>query len=111
MPDVTLSIYVGGSALSADLGDLRPWTPLLNNADSIGLVQDGTERVRVELSGLRRWVAFRRQIGGSPFAVVGHQETVGAICRGDAFIGGSNRKMLAWVHLGTGRVFIGEQPE
>jgi len=105
-----LIINVGGSALCADLGDLRPWGPLLNNADSIALTQDDRELVRVELNGLRRWVAFRRQIGSSPFAVVGWQETVGARRYGEAFIGGSNRKTLAWVNLITGGVFIGEEP-
>jgi hypothetical protein len=111
MPDVTLSIAVGGSVLNADYwDDLRPWAPLLNNADSIALVSDGQERVRVDLSGPRRWIAFAREVGaGSLVFCIGYQETVGALHRGGAILGGSNRKTLAWLHPG-GRVVIGAEP-
>jgi hypothetical protein len=109
MPDVQLIINLAGSAFAADLGDLRPWRPLLDNAESIALAQNGKERVRVELGGLRRWVAFERKVGGSPLVCLGYQETVGAVRRAGAVIGGSNRKCLAWLHPG-GRVFIGDVP-
>lgn len=109
MPDVKLIINLAGSAWTADLGDLRPWRPLLDNADSIALARDGEERVRVELGGLRRWIAFNRPVGGSPFACLGYQETIGAIHRGDSIIGGSNRQTLAWLS-GDGHVYIGKKP-
>ena len=108
MPETKLIINLAGSAWTADLGDLRPWYPLLNNADSIALAQNGIERVRVELGGLRRWIAFSRPVGGSPLYVIGHQESVGAIYRnGSVVFSGSNRKVLAWLNA-SGGVYIGE---
>jgi hypothetical protein len=106
MPDNTqLRIYVAGSVFDTDLEKLQPWTPLLNSAESIGLVIDGSEAVRVELGRNQRWIAFNRIVSGSCLYVIGRQETVGAIQRGGMFIGGSNRKMLAWLHP-SGRVQI-----
>lgn len=94
---VTLTIGIGGSVLEADLDNLQPWRTLLNCADSIGLIQDKSEAVRVELSGQRRWIAFKRTIGGCPLYAIGYQETVGGMHRQDAVIGGSNRKVLCWL--------------
>lgn len=96
--------------MRADLANLQPWRVLLENADAIALSHNGAERVRVQLDGLRRWIAFRRDVAGSPFACIGYQETVGAIHRDGAIIGGSNRKTLAWLHP-CGRVLLGEDPE
>lgn len=109
MPDA-LTINVGGSALKADLKNLQPWHALLNNADAIALTQNGKECVRVDLGGLKRWIAFRRNVGGSPLCAIGYQETVGAQRYGDMIVGGSNRKVLAWLHP-SGRVTIGNNPE
>jgi hypothetical protein len=109
MPDTKLTIDVGGSALKADLENLQPWRALLDNAAAIALARNGEERVRVELDGLKRWIAFRREFGGSPFVCVGHQETVGARTHGGIIMGGSNRKVLAWLHPG-GQVTIGSSP-
>ena len=105
MPNTQLIINVGGSALCAELDDLQPWRALLSNADSIALQHNGAVRVRVELSGLKRWIAFNRIVNGSPLRCIGWQETVGAIYRNNAIIGGSNRKVLAWLHP-SGRVEI-----
>lgn len=109
MPDASLTIYCGASAFSTGFGNLRRWRHVLDCANGISLRHDGAERVRVQLGGLRRWVAFKQSIGGSPFAVVGYQETVGAVWRGNAYTGGSNRKVLAWVR-DDGTVSIGDSP-
>lgn len=101
-----LTIDVGGSALKADLNNLQPWRALLDNADAIALVQNGNECVRVDLGGLKRWIAFERNVSGSPFACIGYQETVGAQRYGNVVAGGSNRKVLAWLHP-SGKVTIG----
>ena len=110
MPDTQLIINVGGSALQANMERVREWRALLDCADSIALSWRGTERVRVDLGGLRRWIAFKRILGGSPFYCIGYQETVGAIHRHGAIIGGSNRKVLAWMTPG-GLVSLGDSPE
>ena len=108
MPDTELIINVGGSALkTTDFDNLIPWYALLRGADSIALAQNNVERVRVQLGGLRRFIAFRKHIDGSPpLYCIGFQETVGALVRGDVYIGGSNRKTMAWLHP-SGRVDIG----
>lgn len=98
MPDTKLTIEVGGSAFQADLENLQPWRTLLGFADSIGLARDEHEVLRVELGGLRRWIAFKRDSAGSPLYCIGYQETVGAIRNGDQIIGGSSRKTLAWLY-------------
>ena len=103
-----LRIYVGGSAFDADFNDLQPWYPVLNSAKSLSIVRNGREPVQVKLTGLQRWIAFKRIINGSPVYALGHQETVGGISdRAGVIIGGSNRKTIAWLHP-SGRVFIGE---
>jgi hypothetical protein len=79
MPDDQLIINVGGSALSADLGNLQPWYTLLNCADSIAIQRDERECLRVDLDGLRRWIVFERKEAASPFLCIGYQETVGLI--------------------------------
>jgi len=109
MPDTRLTINTGGSTFNADPRNIQPWRALLDCADSIALSQDGIERVRVDLGGLRRWVAFERISGGSPLTCIGYQETVGAVHRGDSIIGGSNRRVLCWLYP-TGKVLVGLQP-
>ena len=107
MPDTKLIINVGGSALStSDFDDLKPWYALLGGADSIALAQNNVERVRVQLGGLRRFIAFKRDNGSSPLHFIGYQETVGAIVREGLYIGGSNRKVIACLHP-SGHVEIG----
>ena len=106
MADVTLVINVGGSSFQTDLNDLNPWRALLDGADTLSLAQNNVERVRVQLGGLRRFIAFRKHIDGSPLYCIGFQETVGALVRGDVYIGGSNRKTMAWLHP-SGFVDIG----
>lgn len=104
MPE-QLIINVGGSALTADLGNLQPWQALLSCADSIAIQRAGRECVRVDLSGQRRWIVFRRKVAGSPLVAIGHQETVGAQRFNGTYIGGSNRKTLAWLYPdGTVRI-------
>lgn len=109
MPSTSLVIHCGGSTFSTGFGSVRRWRAVLDCADAISVVRDDAEHVRVRLGGLRRWVAFERSIGGSPFAVVGYQETVGAVWHGAAYTGGSNRKVLAWVGA-DGRVVVGDLP-
>lgn len=104
MPD-QLIINVGGSALSADLGNLQPWRALLDCADGIAIQRDGRERLRVDLNGLRRWIVFERKEAASPFVCIGWQETVGLIRRNGAIVSGSNRKVLARLYQ-SGRVEI-----
>lgn len=107
MPDTALIINVGGSSLrTTAFDDLKPWYALLQNADSIALAQGGSERIRVQLGGLRRFIAFKKDIDSKPLYCIGWQETVGAIQRGDLYVGGSNRKVMAWLHP-SGRVEIG----
>jgi hypothetical protein len=93
----------GSSFMTGDFGNLQTWRVVLDSADSIALMRDGQERVRVQLSGQRRWIAFNRIINGCPLYCIGWQETVGAMQRGGLYIGGSNRKTLAWLHP-SGRV-------
>jgi hypothetical protein len=104
MPD-QLVINVGGSALTADLDNLQPWRALLNCADSIAVQRSGREMLRVDLSGHRRWIVFKRNIGGSPLICIGHQETIGVRRVNGRYIGGSNRKTLAWLHP-NGRIEV-----
>ena len=106
----TLAIHCGASTFAAPLGNVREWRAVLDCADAISLWAGSAERVRVQLGGLRRWIAFERTIDSSPYAVVGYQETVGAERRGHAYTGGSNRKVLAWVGE-SGPVSVGELPE
>ena len=109
MPLTELIINVGGSSLSTtDFDDLKPWYALLRGADSIALARNKVERVRVQLGGARRFIAFKKDSndGAPPSHCVGYQETVGAIRRGNMYIGGSNRKVLAWLHP-SGPVEIG----
>jgi len=108
MPGTELIINVGGSSLrTAAFDDLKPWYALLNGADSIALAQNNMERVRVQLGGLRRFIAFRKDIDGKPpLYCIGWQETVGAIQRDGLYIGGSNRKVMVWLHP-SGYVDIG----
>jgi len=105
-----LAIHCGSSTFSTALDGLKPWRPVLDCADAISLICDNAERVHVRLDGLRRWIAFERTIGGSPFAVIGYQETVGARRQDNTYTGGSNRKVLAWVGE-HGGIFIGESPD
>lgn len=107
MPDAKLKIIVGGSALMADFHNLQPWRALLDSADAIAIQTGPAERLRVDLSGLRRWIAFSKSLNGSPLYCIGWQETVGAIHRNGSIIGGSNRKTMAWLHP-SGRVVIGD---
>ena len=109
MPDASLTIYCGASAFSTGFVNLRRWRHVLDCADGISLKHDDAERVRVQLGGLRRWIAFEQSVGGSPFAVVGYQETVGAVWCGNSYTGGSNRKVLAWVRDDS-TVSIGDSP-
>ena len=105
-----LAIYVAGSAFAAPLAEARRHRALLNCADAIGLVDlDNGQRVRVrvDLGGDRRWIAFQED-GGPP--CVGYQETVGAERHGFTTVGGSNRKVLAWL-ADDGSVRIGEEPK
>ena len=102
MPDTELIINLAGSAFIADPEQIQPWRAVLDNADGIALSRDGKERVRVELGGNRRWITFNRITNGSRLYVIGFQETVGAIQRGGLYIGGSNRKVLAWLHPSGG---------
>ena len=110
MPDTSLAIHCGGSTFNTSFDGIKRWRPVLDCADAISVVRDDVERVSVRLGGLRRWVAFEQSIGGSPFAVIGYQETVGAVWHGAAYTGGSNRKVLAWVGAG-GHVIVGDGPE
>ena len=110
MPDTRLTIHIGGSSFeNIEPQKIQPWRALLDCADSIGLSQSGVERVRVDLGGLRRWIAFERTVGASPLTCIGYQETVGAIRQGDNVIGGSNRQVLCWLYP-SGRVLVGLQP-
>lgn len=102
----TLTIHCGGSAFATGFEGLARWRAVLDCADAISLAWNGA-RVDVRLGGLRRWVAFLRTVGGSPFCVIGYQETVGALRRGDLYIGGSNRKVLARVGP-DGAINVGE---
>jgi hypothetical protein len=95
---IILTIQCGGSTFEAGPHDVARHRALLDCADAIGLVRDGVERVRVELGGLRRWIAFQRNVGGSPLYCIGYQETVGACWRGGLAIGGSNRKVIVRLH-------------
>jgi hypothetical protein len=97
MPAEQLIINVGGSALTADLGNLQPWHALLNCADSIAVQRKGREMLRVDLSGQKRWIVFRRKVAGCPLICIGFQETPGASPGILHSIGGSNRKVLAWL--------------
>jgi hypothetical protein len=105
----TLAIHCGASTFTTPLDGVREWRAVLDCADAISLWAGSAERVRVRLGGLRRWIAFERTIGSSPYACIGYQETVGAVQRGHAYTGGSNRKVLAWIN-GDGTVSIGELP-
>ncbi len=109
----TLVIHCGSSTFSTPLAEVRQWKAVLDCADAISLMTGSAgrerERVHVRLGGLRRWIAFEQFVGGSPYAVIGYQETVGATRRGYTYTGGSNRQVLAWVN-GDGAVSIGEAP-
>ena len=105
----TLAIHCGASTFTTPLNGVREWRAVLDCADAISLYAGSAERVRVRLGGLRRWVAFEHTIGGSPCAVIGYQETIGAVRQGHAYTGGSNRKVLAWVNE-DGLVSVGELP-
>lgn len=109
--NVCLSIGLAGSRLMADFDNMqvREWGPILDSADCIGLVQKGEERLRVELNGSRRWIAFKRALCGSQLYCIGYQETVGGVHRAGMISGGSNRKTLAWLHP-SGKVHIGDEP-
>lgn len=107
--NATLYASIGASTFKIDWQRIGEWAPALDCADWLALAQNGTERIRVDLSDGQRWVAFRRNVNGSALACIGYQETVGATYRGPMTIGGSNRKFLAWLHP-SGRVYIGEQP-
>lgn len=101
-----LTIQCGGSAFRTPMANLRRYRALLDCADAIGLDVGGRECVRVELGGLRRWIAFERVTGGSPLVCIGYQETVGARWRDSVAIGGSNRKVLCWLRP-DGSVVVG----
>ena len=102
-----LEATVAGSSFSIKWDKLREWSPMLDSADSIRLHENGREVVRVDLGTTRRWIAFRDNVSGSLMHCVGFQESVGAIRRGGAIMGGSNFKLLAFVHP-NGRVHITE---
>jgi len=109
MPGTELIINVGGSSLrTAAFDDLKPWYALLSGAESIALAQNNEIRVQVQLGGLRRFIAFKRDDndGKPPLFCIGWQETVGAIQRDGLYIGGSNRKVMVWLHP-SGYVDIG----
>jgi len=63
----------------------------------------------VQLGGQRRWIAFRRIEGGCPLCVIGYQVNVGRLARADEILGGSNRKVLAWL-FPDGHVDVGNGP-
>jgi hypothetical protein len=105
--DATLRAGIGASAFVVDFARIREWKPALDCAHWLSLSVNGAERVRVDISGPRRWVAFQKTVNGSALACIGHQETVGMVKRGETIISGSNRKTLAWLHP-SGRVYIGE---
>ena len=102
-----LEAIVAGSAFSINWGKLREWGPLLNSATEIRLHENGHEIVRVDLNDTRRWIAFQDNSSGSLLHCIGFQESVGAVRRGGAIVGGSNFKLLAYVHP-NGRVHITE---
>jgi hypothetical protein len=93
-----LMINVAGSSLYADFDNLQSWQSVLNSAQSIAIADNGRVCARVDLSGLRRWIAFKRISNGSPLYAIGFQETVGAIQRGGLIVAGSNRKCILWLH-------------
>lgn len=109
MPDTQLIINVGGSSFAAELDNLQHWQPFLNTADSIAIHRLGEERLRVDLGGLKRWITFEKTVGGSPLVCIGWQETVGATYVNGFPMGGSNRKVLAWLYP-NGRVYWGDKP-
>ena len=102
-----LEAMVAGSAFSIDWQRLREWGPMLDGAQSIRLHENGREIVRVDLGDTRRWIAFKDGSSGSLLHCIGFQESVGAVRHGGAIIGGSNFKLLAYVHP-NGRVHITE---
>lgn len=107
MPVTRLQIESSGSAFLIGLGDVRRWKSVLDCADAIALKRNGVEQLRVQLGGLRRWIAFERSVGGSPLCAIGWQETIGArMGDGGYFVtSGSNRKMIAYLYP-DGRVAI-----
>lgn len=104
-----LSAMVGASTFNIDWDNLQAWKPVLACADSLSLSRNSTDLLRLDLGTTRRWIAFQKTINGSPLACIGYQETVGAIQRGGMTIGGSNRKMLAWIRLDDS-IYIGSCP-
>lgn len=106
MPVTRLQIECSGSAFLISLGDAQRWKTVLDCADAIALRRNGVEQLRVQLGGLRRWIAFERLIGGSPLYAIGWQETIGVEASDGGYITtGSNRKMIAFLHP-DGRVAI-----
>lgn len=106
MPETRLKIECSGSTFLVGLGDVRRWKAVLDCADAIALRQNGVDQLRVQLGGLRRWIAFKRSVGGSPLCAIGWQETIGAQTDdGGYIVSGSNRKMIAFLYP-NGRVEI-----
>lgn len=105
-----LAAQVGASSFDISWSRLREWKPVLNCAETISLHKNGTRLLSLDLGDTRRWIAFQKQINGSPFDCIGYQETIGAIQRDGYIIGGSNRKVLVW-HGPDGAFFIGDEPE
>ena len=106
MPVTRLQIECSGSAFLISLSDARRWKGVLDCADAIVLKRNGVEQLRVQLGGLRRWIAFERFVGGSPLYAIGYQETIGAKASdGGYIVSGSNRKMIAYLYP-DGRVAI-----
>ena len=107
MPDTRLKIEApGGSIFEIGLGDVQRWKGVLDCADAIALRRNGVDQLRVQLGGLRRWIAFQRSVGSSPLFAIGWQETIGAKTDdGGYIVSGSNRKMIAFLHP-DGRVAI-----
>jgi len=106
-----LQVHVGASSFDVPWNDLETWRPVLNCAESISLHKDGRHIGQVNLSDPRvtRWVAFKAEVNGSPFACVGYQESVGAKRADGLVVSGSNRKVLVWCGL-DGSFFVGEKP-
>lgn len=94
----TLSAQVGASSFSVPWADLGEWRSVLNCADGLTL-RNETQVLNLDLGGTRRWIAFQKQINGSPLDCVGYQETVA----------GHNRKVLIW-HCPNGAFFVGDEP-
>ena len=98
MHDTRLMIGCPGSIFNIGLEEVGTWRAILDCAEEIALIRNGTPLIGVKLGGRRRWIAFQRQVAGSPLAAIGYQETVGALSTDNMILSGSNRKVIAWLH-------------